>query len=69
MSLQAIRVFDKVWKWSSEKTAPQKQPFQCFKDVKLDKWPDLSRTHFSPIDCCAKINGAPDHLFSSDSQS
>ena len=31
--------------------------------MKLDKWLDLSYS-FLPIDCCVRINGEPDHLFS-----
>ena len=45
-----------------------KSTIQCFKDVKIDRWPDLSYS-FLPIDCCVRINGKPDCLFSGDIQS
>ena len=38
-----------------------KSTIKCFKEVKIDKWPDLSYP-FSPIDCCVRINGKPDGL-------
>ena len=64
MSLHAISVFDKVWKWSPEKIAPQKH----LKEAKICKWPEIPYSFF-PIDCCIKINGQPDRLFSGDIQS
>ena len=42
--------------------APQ-NTIKCFKEVKIDKWPDLSYS-FLPIDCCIRINAKPDRLFS-----
>ena len=33
-----------------------KSTIKCFKEVKIDKWPDLSYS-FLPIDCCVRING------------
>ena len=62
-----MKVFDKVYKWSPEKLH-FKSTIKCFKEVKIDKWPDLSYS-FLPIDCCVRINGQPDRLFSSDIQS
>ena len=41
MSLHAISVFDKVYKWSPEKLH-LKSTIKCFKEVKVDKWSDLS---------------------------
>ena len=38
------------------------------REVKIDKWPDLSYL-FSPIDCCVIINHEPDGLFIGDIQS
>ena len=53
------------------KKAPQNTT-KCYKEVKIDKisdkWPDLSYS-FLPIDCCVRINGKPDRLFSGDIQS
>ena len=45
-----------------------KSTINCFKDVKINKWPDLSYS-FLPIDFCVLINGKPDRLFSGDIQS
>ena len=45
-----------------------KSTIKCFKEVKIDRCPDLSYS-FLPIDCCVRINGEPDHLFSGDIQS
>ena len=59
MSLLAISVFDKVWKYSPEKITPLshlKSIIKCFKEVKIDKGPDLPY-QFSPIDCGVRING------------
>ena len=42
--------------------------FKCFKEVKIDKWLYLSYS-FLTIDCCVRINGEPDRLFSGDIQS
>ena len=67
MSLQAISVFQKVYKWSPEKLH-LKSTIKCFKEVKIDKLPDLSYS-FLPKDCCVRINGKPDCLFSADIQS
>ena len=50
-----------------EKKLHLKSTIRCFKEVKIDKWPDLSYS-FIPIDCCVKINGKPDG-FSGDIQS
>ena len=41
---------------------------KCFKELEIDKWPDLSYS-FLPIDWCVRINGEPDRLFSGDIQS
>ena len=41
---------------------------KCFKEVKIDKYPDSSYS-FLPIDYCVRINGKPDRLFSGDIQS
>ena len=69
MSLHAISVFDKVYKWSPEKNCTSKAPLSSSKkEVKMDKWPDLSYS-FLPINCCVRINGKPDCLFSGDIQS
>ena len=68
MSLHAISVFDKVYKWSPEKTLHLKSTIKCFKEVKIDKLPDLSYS-FLTIDCCVRINGEPDRSFSGDIQS
>ena len=65
MSLHAISVFHKackVDKWSPEKLH-LKSTIKCFREVKIDKWPDLSYS-FLPIDCCVRINGKLDRLFS-----
>ena len=67
MSLHAISVFDKVYKWSPEKLH-LKSTIKCFKEVKIDKWPDLSYSVL-PIDCCVRINGEPDRLLIDDIQS
>ena len=32
-----------------------KSTIKCFKEVKIDKWPDLSDS-FSLVDCCVRIN-------------
>ena len=68
MSLHAISVFDKVYKWSPGKMRLKSTIIMCFKEVKIYKWPDLSYSFLS-IDCCVSINGKPDHLFSGDIQS
>ena len=47
MSLHAISVFGKVYKWSPEKKLHLKSTIKFFKKVKIDKWPDLSYP-FSP---------------------
>ena len=52
-------------KYEALKKLHLKSTFKCFKEVKIDKWPDLSYS-FLPIDCCVRINGAPDRLFSGD---
>ena len=62
MSLHAISVSDKVYKWSPEKIH-LKSTIKYLKEVKVDKWPDLSYS-FLPIDCCVRINSEPDRLFS-----
>ena len=41
MSLHAISVFDKVYKWNPAKMH-LKSTIKCFKEVKIDKWLDLS---------------------------
>ena len=68
MSLHAISDFDKVYKWSPEINFYLKSIIKCFKEVKIDKWPDLSYS-FLPIDCCVRINGEPGRLFFGDIQS
>ena len=45
-----------------------KSAIKCFREVKIDKGLDLSYS-FLPIDCCVRINGESDHLFSGDIQS
>ena len=40
-----------------------KAPLSASKQVKIDKWLDLSYS-FLPIHCCVRINGEPDRLFS-----
>ena len=46
-----------------------KSNIKCFKEVKIDKWPDLFYS-FLPIHCCVRINGVkPYHLISGDIQS
>ena len=65
MSLHAISVFDKVSKWSPEKIALQKH-HQRSENRQITI--DLSYS-FLPIDCCVRINGKPDRLFSGDIQS
>ena len=67
MSLHAISVFDKVWKWNPEKMH-LKSTSKCFKIAKIYKWPEIPYS-FRPIDCCAGINGLPDRLFSGGIQS
>ena len=67
MSLHAISVFNMAYKWSPEKIH-LKSIIKCFKEVKIDKWPDFSYS-FLPIDCCVRINGEPDRVFSGDVQS
>ena len=37
MSLHAISVFGKVYKWSPEKKLHLKSTIKCFKEVKIDK--------------------------------
>ena len=66
MSLHAISVFDKVYKRSPEKLH-LKITIKCFKEVKIDKWLDLSYS-FLPIDFSVKMNGIkkPEGLFSGD---
>ena len=51
--------------WCGVKMKPCKMHF---KEVKIYKLPDLSYS-FLPIDCCVRINGKPDGLFSGDMQS
>ena len=47
---------DKVWKLSPEIFALNSESIiECYKDVKIDKWPDLAGL-FPPIDCCVRIN-------------
>ena len=41
MSLHATSVSDKVYKLSPEKLH-LKSTIKCIKEVKIDKWPDLS---------------------------
>ena len=67
MTLHAISVFDNLYKWSPEKLH-LKSTIRCFKELKIDKWPDLSYSFLS-IECCVRMNGEPDHLFSGDIQS
>ena len=55
MVLHAISVFDKVYKWSPEKQLDLKSTIKCFKEKKMDKWPDSSYS-FLPIDCCMCYN-------------
>ena len=45
-----------------------KNTSKCFKEVKIDKWPNLAYS-FLPIDCCVRIDGKPVRLFSGDIQS
>ena len=47
-----------------------KSTIKCFKEVKIDKWPDLSYS-FLPkaLDRFVRINGKSDRLFSGDIQS
>ena len=68
MSLHAISVFDKVYKWSPEKNCTSKAPLSASKKVKICKWPKIPYS-FLPIDCCVRINGQPHRLFSGDIQS
>ena len=70
MSLHAISVYDTLIRCKNEalKKLHLKSTIKCLKKVKIDKWPDLSYS-FLPIDCCVRINGEPDHLFSGDIQS
>ena len=52
----------KPWKnWTS------KSIMKCFKEVKIDKWPDLPLIF--PTDCYVRINHKPDGLFNGDIQS
>ena len=67
MSLHAISVFDKC-KHEGLKKLQLKSTIKCFKKVKICKWPEIPYT-FLPIDCCVRINGLPDCLFSGDIQS
>ena len=71
MSLHAISVCDKVYKWSPAKAQLHCKStlIKCFKGVKIDKWTDISLYSFLPVDCCVRINGEPDRLFSGDIQS
>ena len=41
-----------------------KSTIKCFKKAKICKWPEIDS--FLPIDCCVRINGEPDRLFSGD---
>ena len=69
MSLHAISVFDiKGVKMKPWKQKHLKSTIKCFKEVKIDKWLDLSYS-LLPTDCCVRINGKPDGLFSGDIQS
>ena len=45
-----------------------KSTIKYVKEVKIDKWPDLFYS-FLLVDCCVRINGKPDRLFSGDIQS
>ena len=70
MSLHATCVFDKYKNEVLGEKMQLKSTIKCFKEVKIDKWPDISYS-FLPIDCCVRINhGKPDYLFSTgDTQS
>ena len=46
--MHAISVFDKV--------KNEALKILCFKEVKIDKRPDISYS-FNTIDCCVRING------------
>ena len=47
-----------------------KSTIQCFKKKKRKYASDQKyHTHFSPIDCCVRINDLPDRLFIGDIQS
>ena len=50
-----------------KKIAPQKH-HKCFKKAKIGKWPEIPYS-FLRIDCCVRINGQPERLFSGDIQS
>ena len=67
LHVHATSVFDKGVKMKPWKKLHLKSTIKCFKQVKIDKWPDLSYS-FLPIDCCVRISGKPDHLFSGDIQ-
>ena len=45
-----------------------KNIFKCFKEVNIDKWPDLPYP-FPLIYCCVRMNHKPDGLLNSDIQS
>ena len=64
MSSYAISVFDKVYKESPEKKLHLKRSEnrQVIGFI-------LGLYSFLPIDCCVRINGEPDGLFSGDIQS
>ena len=68
MSLHAISVIGKVEKLSPEKMVLQESTIKCFKEEKIDKWPELPYS-FPPIDCCGRINQNPGGLFDGDIQS
>ena len=60
MSLHAISIFDKVQKWKLH----LKSTIKCFKRVKICKWPEIPYSFLPLEDCCVRINGPPDRLFS-----
>ena len=70
MSLHAISVFDKVLKkmklW--QKLHLKSTIHSVLQKAKIGKWPEIPYS-FLPIDCCGRINGLPDRLFSGDIQS
>ena len=68
MAFHTISVFDIRCKNEVLKNLYFKSIIKCFKTVKIDKWPDLPYS-LSPIDCCVRINGEADRLFSDDIQS
>ena len=69
MSLHALSLMSLIrCKNEALKNCTSIAPFKFFKEVKIDKWPDSSYS-FLPIDCCVKMNGKPDRLFSGDIQS